>query len=392
MSRKKFFLGIGALCVVAAAVLLVLKLTVWTEKSPVRIKHDPTPTIPAEIPAGSALAWRRTAIYVRENNKDERCYAKLEYDDLGRCVRVTKYPESTAEEVSTTTIVYDSVTKHAIATSDSVAGGLSYRTVTEYDTGGNVVAKKNYQQLEPDGEMLLIMDTTWWVDPFGNRVKDSEKIYSSVDGEFLSETRTFFDEAKRQRRSETRTTWDGDWSLSRTVDLDEKGRVYCIWNYVDGEKFLNARKTYDSEGRLLTDSTYDQDGILIVRKEYEYENAGDTEYSHLWAFDKNGYIVTLQDATYSEDGTKMYETRREGDETVILADNVLDGEGRIIRSETEFGVYGYDYDDYGNILKVSLYTLDGLTSVQENTYTPMVLTAGEVAQAAEYCDPTTITP
>ena len=79
MNRKKVFWLIGGICIVAAIVLLVVKVAIPASK---RVKREPTPTIPAQIPQGSVVVWRRTATIFSKNGSAEYYLEKYQYDEL----------------------------------------------------------------------------------------------------------------------------------------------------------------------------------------------------------------------------------------------------------------------------------------------------------------------
>ena len=88
MNQKRTKWIIAGSVVVAVAAAVVLIITIFGDKGGT-VKREPTPTIPAEIPAGSVLVWRRSAEYFTKTGMKERPsqIMQYEYDEYGNYVK-----------------------------------------------------------------------------------------------------------------------------------------------------------------------------------------------------------------------------------------------------------------------------------------------------------------
>ena len=87
MNRKKtMWVAIGVVAVAIVSAVVLIKVFLHDRNGDT--KREPTPTIPAEIPAGSVLVWRRNAEYFTKNDEKERLLYKYEYDEYGNYVKM----------------------------------------------------------------------------------------------------------------------------------------------------------------------------------------------------------------------------------------------------------------------------------------------------------------
>ena len=429
MNRKKGFWLIGGICIVAAIVLLVVKVAIPASK---RVKREPTPTIPAQIPQGSVVVWRRTATIFSKNGSAEYYLEKYQYDEYGRCVQNVHYVPD--DGTTTTLYEYDEALHRTMASTVKREDQTTTEKRTHiYNAKGDQVGfvfwRYNGEQLLKDSETVSEPDA------WGDSVFVADIGYA-YDGSITSLEWRVYDEKTRKaswrrylnynKLRESDGNWktlaeaaeDGDFEVVRVTEYDEKGRVCREYEVKDDgtyfltlevkyredgtgtwmsydENGLNAEREMDAEGRPLKTKMTDADGNVVRTSEYTYEdlpsggrreiidvnNFGSGSYRGEWEYNANGDLVK-----------KTYWSSEVGETVDVI--NTYDDQGRLVKRERPAykEVWKFEYDEYGNLVKQTGTSEEWGTQTEEYINSPFVLDAEKAKEGEAYFCPLYFTP
>ncbi|MBO4627946.1 MAG: RHS repeat protein [Lachnospiraceae bacterium] len=430
MNRKKVALLIGGICLVVAIALLVIKVAIPASK---RVKREPTPTIPAVIPQGSVVVWRRTATIFSKNGSAEYYLDKYQYDEYGRCIVNTHYdPEGGSEN---TLYEYDEATHHTMECVVRRDGDIITEKRAEvYNEKGDKVGVVMWRH---NGEKLVkTYETVYEKDAFGNDVLIADIGYN-YDGSVSSLVWTVYKEESRWLCRQRYTNFgklsgnNGDWraiadaaedsdsELEAITEYDEQGRVTREFKVLDnGECFLTEKTEYhegksvtfsyfddghesvaerDDEGRIILRVTKDEFGVALSRSESTYEelpsggyreaietkylDGSGPNYGGAYEYNANGDLV--KKTFWNDEVGEMIDTL-----------NTYDDQGRLVKRERpEYKeVWTFDYDEYGNLIKMTGKSEDWGTETEEFINAPFVLEEEKVKEGESYFCPLYLEP
>ena len=431
VNRKKVALLIGGICLVVAIALLVIKVAIPASK---RVKREPTPTIPAVIPQGSVVVWRRTATIFSKNGSAEYYRDKYQYDEYGRCIVNIHYdPEGGSEN---TLYEYDEATHHTMECVVRRDGDIITEKRAEvYNEKGDKVGVVMWRH---NGEKLVkTYETVYEKDAFGNDVLIADIGYN-YDGSVSSLVWTIYKEESRWLCRQRYTNFgklsgnNGDWraiadaaedsdsELEAITEYDEQGRVTRKFKTLDnGETFLNEQIVYhddgtktsfyyfeeggerasqeDAEGRTILSVNKDESGVVTLKIEYTYEDLPNGGYREVCKVCKDeGSIKNYRvESEYNANGDLVKKSYW-NDEGVEMIDplNTYDDQGRLVKRERpEYKeVWTFDYDEYGNLIKTTGKSEDWGTQTEEFIYAPLVLEEEKVKEGESYFCPLYLEP
>ena len=445
MNQKRTKWIIAGLVVVAVAAAVVLIITIFGDKGGT-VKREPTPTIPAEIPAGSVLVWRRSAEYFTKTGMKERLLYRYEYDEYGRCVKVEQYSDDEDSKKMTRVVsyVYDETTHNTteIEIRDPDEDHPD-RFVTVYDQNGERISWicLTYSWIYDD--YIKESEDIWEQNAFGKYVCAANIIYYRSTGSlgnvswrsYDEETRTEYwkectldNTDKRQDKADWRSIVENEGKdvFVRTItEYDPQGRVLRSREYsrndVDGEPDVvttevestiaadgtrtetsansTGEKTvtvYDAQERVIQRTFYEADGTKRRESTYTFEELADggrRETTESYDFKENNRYHSVDE--YNKDGKLVLRTALVDGEETVLTRVVYDEQGREIRWERPSQIMQYEYDEHGNYVK-SIFDLgDGeetIHQVEEFVHSPLVLEQDKVEHGKEFFCPVDFEP
>ena len=444
MNKKKKWIILTTAIVVlmaTAAVLLILILQ-WP-----RLKQPPAP--PKNIPAGSTLVWRLTDEYARDGMKPgyAHCY-ECTYDDLGRCIETVHFGDyhTTYEYLpvgNKTRVVETGETERRIEEFDQ-AGDLTYEALYRYsdDVKDYLPYIVSYYEKDLSGEQKEV----------AREIYENGKLHSIYVSSFDHNENIRYT-AGREIDPDENIQYDGDWKnffgddlskyIIRTEKYDLQGHLLQVKDYSEGS-LTEEEYRYDSEGRLIEKYQNDPDGSETLKTEYEYFPNGSytmtscdeaTNTTYIRKFDPQdreiqnteiqygkikkdektvyrridladgGYkkieekiwtdgVKDINEKEYNAQGEMVHLLNSVRGEAVKEIRRVYDDRGRIIEYMDISGDYKacFEYDEYGN--QIRMIEKSGQFGQTEHLYeyTPMVLTDAELQEAGEYYCPDSAKP
>ena len=225
------------------------------------------------------------------------------------------------------------------------------RTIYTFNKRGDVVSKMVYNER---GE--LIDSTVWEYDASGRLVKEQSsgycKTYKYNSAGLLS---------RYSYESEEFPSYDGDYVY------DSRNNLVKIYSDFDGYKYVGYEAKYDAQNRLIYVITRDE-FASEYHKSYKYDKSGrvvkaDYVYTvEICEYDANGNILRICSGNNVEKTTFIYSTDGvlsgvKSDEGSYIFEINSDGKPIMCLSGDQLSnLKTYEYDEYGNIVKIHYYT------------------------------------
>ena len=399
MNRKKTMwvvIGVVAVAIVSAVVLI----KVFLHDRNGDTKREPTPTIPAEIPAGSVLVWRRNAEYFTKNDEKERLLYKYQYDEYGRCVRREDYddPEDRRKVTRYTVYQYDDATMQTTEIEvREVDQEHADRYVTVYDQTGEKIGWIVWTYEGEFDDYVKQSEAVWERNAFGEYVYAADITYYRTGSistirwrSYDEETRTeywkscsFGTKGERQDKGDWRSIAESavvDVLLESVTEYDPQGRVLRTYSVdclvgepeerkLTGEATIASDGTrtmttyvddggktvtvYDAGERVIQRTFYNSDGTIDRESKYTYEElASGGRRETMESFDGAGNLQARYVEEFNSNDQTVLRTGTVDGEETVLARVVFDEKGRKIRWERPYQIAQYEYDEYGNYVKM----------------------------------------
>lgn len=317
-----------------------------------QIEED-SKSIEADMESEAEPQPEEISYYMSKETKYEPCRfssdgfhikSEYEYDMNGNMVKETTY----WEDGSTGSIEHTSATtEYAYDESGRVitAGGRQY----EYDESGNLLSVKGKS---PDGSQI----TEYEYDETGKLLSESRDGFISASYEYNDEGQLILINAGNQTQYE----YDEAGNLIKETysNADEPlykkyGGIIYVYEYdtagnIIRETLNDMSLTSEGRGSIIIEREYDDAGNLISVNRYESENGNvQLTYGSVYEYDENNRWIKEINTSYV-----TYEGPR--DEPYIYE--------IVCRYEEE-------YDEAGNLIKISTYVDDFLDNYIEYEYT-----------------------
>ena len=147
-----------------------------------------------------------------------------------------------------------------------------------------------------------------------------------------------------------------------TVTMTEEGRLLQKSFYdKNGNEILSEYSPYSSTEFATKETEYTEDGV-VKRITYTYKDDPEKTSRKNYTFDENGRVIKVEETfsngdiymeltTYHENGERASVENRHNGERLVL--QLFREDGLIERSITNSYDYTYEYDEYGNLLKIT---------------------------------------
>ena len=439
MDRKKITWIVMGLIVVAIASAAVLIITVFHGKDG-DTGQKPTPTIPVDVPEGSVLVWLRSEEYFTINDEKKRMAEKYEYDEYGRCVKLERYDdeEDPRKMTAYTKYQYDETNHHTteIEIRDAEESHPD-KYVTVYDQTGAQIGWIVWSYQGEYDDYVKTTEDIWEPNAFGEKVyAASIKYYPS--GSISTINWSYYDE-------ETRTEyWRGcsfdpkeerqdkeDWrsivenikpdELRKTVtEYDTQGRVIAEYAVKQNEGEPEERTilrevtyapdgtrtetSYDSYGKTVTvgddkmlkKTFYDSDGKIDRETESVYEKLPSGGWKEtMESFDGEGNLMGRYTDEYNSSDQLVLRTALVDGEDTVISRVVYDEQGHKILWERPYQIAKYEYDEYGNYVRM-IFDLEDeafpIHQVEEFVMSPVVIEREKAEYGKEFYCPVDFEP
>ena len=214
-------------------------------------------------------------------------------------------------------------------------GSLWYYDKYVYNAEGQMIREDSYDVtngVTDEDNMYCVYE----YDAEGREISQTWYIYGDVC--MSRETSEYSDEGQLTKHSFYNGK-DGTCTYYSVYEYDSDGQLVKLANH-HGSITQDDYDVYEynSAGQLVKDSYYMGDGTMIRNIVYEYNDEGQTEKKSYYYSD--GTLYAYDTFEYDKDGRKTRETSC-GEDSSISYDMV------------------YTYDDYGDLIRLDIYTGDG---------------------------------